>query len=81
MTEIAKAKNQGDDDKLASIIVDNDLSEKGQATIMAISAFQITKENVTKFHEAAMKLAELPEPCTFRESIRHWILKEIVAKI
>ena len=78
MTEIAKVNNQGDDGRLSELILNNDFTDKLQATIIAISSFQITKENVSTYQDAANKLVGLPEPESFRESLRQELLKNLI---
>jgi hypothetical protein len=78
MTEIAKANNQGNNVRLAELILDNDFTDKSQAATIAISSFQLTKENAITYQDAARKLAELPEPKAFRESLRQDVLKGII---
>jgi len=78
MKEIATASNQGDQQKLSKIIMDNDFEGKNMAVTIAISGFNLTEENVHKNIEAAKKLANLDEPSEFRESMRHSILNEML---
>ena len=81
MTVMANASNTGDQKGLSALIVANDLSGKPQATTLALSAFEITKENVSEHMEAAKKLASLAEPAAFRESLRQSVLVEMLNEL
>ena len=81
MTELSIASNKADNEKLSSLILDNDFTSKAQAVKIAISCFQITKENVSKHMQAAKKLVLLPTPKSFRESFRQDLLRELVGQI
>lgn len=80
MKQIAEASNNGNQRQLARIIV-SDFSATPQVITMLFSCFQLTKENVKTNLSAAKKLAKLPEPETFRESLRQEMLRELLTKL
>lgn len=81
MRELAKAGNTNDHEKLSNIILNNDFVDKCQAITIAISSFEVTKENISKNMEAAKKLTLLPQPKSFRESLRQELIKEIIDEL
>lgn len=81
MTEIAKANNSGNDQYLATLILDNDFTGMNRAVTMLVSSFQLTKENVSSNIEAAKKLVGLDSPKALRESLRHSMLVELIQEI
>lgn len=81
MKDIAHANNNGKQDKLAEIITTNCFMGMKNAVTMAVSSFELTNENIKKHSEAAIKLAKLKEPESFREAIRHALLIERLTEL
>jgi len=81
MKDIARAKNNGKQDKLAEIITTNCFIGMKNAATIAIGSFELTDENVKKHSEAAVKLARLKEPESFREGFRHALLMDKLTKL
>jgi len=78
MTEIAKASNKGDQQKLSDIIINNDLNSNPRASMMAISGIEVTLKNISKYIDASKKLISLPAPQSFREALRQDVIKQII---
>lgn len=74
MKDIAHANNNGKQDDLAEIIVNNCFMGMKNAVTIAVSSFELTDENIKLHSEAAIKLAKLKEPEPFREGLRHALL-------
>lgn len=81
MTEIAKANNNGDDERMSQLILENDFQDMKQAITMLFSCFQLTKENIKTHISAAKKLSKFDAPESYRESIRHSMLSELIKEI
>ncbi len=80
MTEIAKANNGGDRKALSELLLANELKGAGVVNI-AISSFELTKENVSLYLAAAKKLANAVPPDDFRAGFRHCLLVEMIKEI
>lgn len=81
MKQIAEASNNGNQRKLARIIMAYDFSAMPQAITMLFNCFELTEENIKTNLGAAKKLVELPEPEAFRESLRQEMLRELLTKL
>lgn len=81
MKDIAHASNNGKQDKLAEIITTNCFMGMKSAAAMAVSSFELTSANIKKHSEAAIKLAKLKEPDSFREATRHAFLIEKLTEL
>ena len=78
MVAMAKASNSGDKQAVSRIICDAPLAEMPRLQHMAISVFEITKENVSTYPDAAERLAELEDDGTWdaRAAFRPSLIKE-----
>lgn len=76
MKGIAHAGNNGKQGVLADIITSNCFMGMKNAVTIAVSGFELTDENIKKHSKAAIKLASLKEPESFREGLRHAVLIE-----
>ena len=74
MRDIAEASNKGKQDELAEIITSNSFEGMKRAATMAVRCFELTEENIKLHSNAAIKLANLEEPESFREALRHSLL-------
>lgn len=81
MKEIAHASNNGKQDKLAEIIINNCFMGMKNAVDFAVSSFKLTDENINLHSEAAIKLAKLKKPEAFRAGLRHALLINKLTKL
>ena len=83
MVEMAKASNGGNKKAVSRIICDAPLAEMPRLQHMAISAFEITDENIKAHPDAAERLAKLDDEGQWdaRTLFRCLLIKEHVVRL
>ena len=81
MKDLANASNNGRQDELAEIINSNCLAGMERAATIAVGGFELTDENIKLHSKAAIKLAKLKEPDSFREGLRHGLLVDRLSNL
>lgn len=75
------AENQGKQELLSRLVLQSDFTDKPSAMEMALNVFELTVDNVSRYSEAATKIAAFDYACGLRTGYRKSLLDGMLSKL